>query len=78
MRQNHYGQYTELAKDVQLYYNKFPLHSNRFEGEIVFKIKLYRKNIYKGLNQNRQRNHQKTLPVFQIKWIQKLMLPKDK
>jgi hypothetical protein len=49
----------------------FPSIPTGLRGEIVFKIKLYRKNIYKGLNQNRQRNHQKTLPVFQIKWIQK-------
>lgn len=57
----------------------FPSIPTGLRGEIVFKNKiLYRKNIYKGLNQNRQRNRQKTLPVFKIKWIQKLMLPKDK
>ena len=41
----------------------------------IKKIKLYRKNIYKGLNQNRQRNHQK-LYLFSNKMdSKKLMLP---
>ena len=49
---------------------QFPSIPTGLRGEIVFK-KLYRKTFYNGLKQNRQRNHQKTLPVFKIKWIQK-------